>query len=139
MLPQHHFAISGVAVAAVAYAVYPEKSVMDISKWALFGGVLSAAMDIDIVVLVLLRSNRHETMKRFRNIVNIFRDFGGFKDAMAETGMLKTGMVSHLLLSTLMIMFFYLFWRNYFFPAVIGIVTHLMTDLPNYRRLVMKN
>jgi hypothetical protein len=139
MLPQHHFAISGVAVAAVAYAAYPEKSVMDISKWALFGGVLSAAMDIDIVALVILRSKKHEKLNHFRTIVNIFKDFKGFKDVMAETGVLKEGMISHLVLSSVLIALFYFFSRSYFIPAAIGVISHLITDLPNYARLIPKD
>ncbi len=139
MLPQNHFAISGLTIAAVAYAAYPEKSALDISKWALFGGILSAAVDLDIVAIVFLKSNKHKKLKRFRNILNIFRDFNGFKDTMAETGALKTGMISHLLLSVVLVVFFYLFSGDYIIPAVIGIVTHLITDLPSYRRLILKN
>ncbi len=139
MLPQKHFAISGLTIAAVTFAAYPEKSVMEISKWALFGGILSAAIDMDVVILVYLRSRKDLRLRRFRNMLNIFRDFNGFKDVMAETGVLKTGMISHLLLSAVLVVFFYLFSGDYFIPAVLGVATHLITDLPNYRRLVLKN
>lgn len=139
MLPQNHFVISGLTVAAVAYAAYPEKSALDISRWVLFGGILSAAIDLDIVALVFLKSQKHEKLKRFRNLLNIFRDFNGFKNTMAETGVLKTGMISHLLLSAGLIVLFYLFSGDYFIPAVLGIATHMITDLPNYRRLILKN
>jgi hypothetical protein len=139
MLPHNHFAISGLTIAAVTYAAYPEKSIMDISKWALFGGILSAAVDLDVVILVYLKSQKDRRLRRFRNIVNIFRDFNGFKDVMAETGVLKTGMISHIILSAVLVVFFYLFSGDFFIPALLGITTHLITDVPNYRRLILKN
>ena len=55
MLPHNHFLIAGLVIAPVAAVLYPEKTILEISEWVLVGGLVSSAVDLDIVALVLLK------------------------------------------------------------------------------------
>ncbi len=136
MLPHKHFLITGLTVAPVTIVMYPEKSAVDITQWVLFGGVLSAAIDLDVVALIYLKSRTETRLRPFRNVVNIFRDFKGLKDVLAETGVLKVGITSHFIVSAFLVLFFYFYANTYFVPAVLAIISHMISDLPNYRKIL---
>ena len=136
MLPHNHFLIAGLTITPVAITVFPEKSPVEIGEWILVGGLLSAAIDLDIIALVYLKSKKEKRLRPFRNIWEIFRKFKLFKDTITETGVLRTGMKTHLLFSILVVLLFYFYLNNYFLPAALGVISHIISDIPNLRRLV---
>lgn len=135
MLPHTHFLIAGLAIAPVAAALYPEKTAGEVAEWAFIGGLLSAAIDLDIVALVLLRSRRDDRLRLFRNPVEIYRKFRLFMDMITETGVLRTGLMTHLAGSAIVILICVLFASSYIVPAALAVLSHLLSDIPNLRRL----
>lgn len=136
MLPHKHFLISGLTIFLAAILLFPEKSVIGIGEWVLIGGLLSSAIDLDIYILVLLKSRSESRLKPFRNPLEIYRNFGLFMDTIFKTGLWKIGLITHLALSVLIVILFYLFSNTYFIPIVLGVVSHIITDIPNLQRLV---
>ena len=134
MLPHTHFIIASVAITPAAIVLSPERSVGNVVAWILVGGLISAAIDLDICTLVLLKSKRERRLQPFRNPLTIHRRFKEFMDTITETGLLKLGIKTHLVFSTLVILLFYFLCRTYFIPVTIGVVSHLISDIPNLRR-----
>lgn len=138
MLPHKHFVIAAATIAPATVALYPEKSAFETVKWALAGGILSAAIDLDVFALVLIRSGKEQRLRKYRKMVNIFRDFSAFKNVIAETGVMKWGLTSHFIIAALLIISTWIFLKAYLFPVVIAVITHLLSDVPNFGRLARK-
>jgi uncharacterized membrane protein YagU involved in acid resistance len=135
MLPHSHFIIASLIIAPVSLIFFPEKSATEVGKWILVGGLLSSAIDIDIVALVFLKSRKENRLKPFRNPLKIYREFGLFMDTITETGVLRLGLLTHFTLSIFLISIFYLFPSEYFVPASLGVLSHIASDIPNLQRL----
>ncbi len=137
MLPHRHFLIAGLTIAPVSVVLFPEKSLEEIWGWVLIGGILSASIDLDIYALVLLKSRKENQLTPFRNPIEIYRNFESFMNTIFKTGLWKIGLVTHLALSVLIVILFYLFSNTYFIPAVLGVISHIITDMPNLQRRVI--
>ena len=136
MLPHNHFLIAGLVIAPVGIVLFPEKSISEIGEWVLIGGLLSSAIDLDVYILTILKSRKEKRLKPFRNPFEIYRKFKLFMDTITETGVLKIGLKIHLFSSTLIVLICYLFLNSYLIPVTLGVVSHLISDIPNLRRLV---
>lgn len=136
MLPHNHFLIAGLVIAPVGIVLFPENSIAEIGEWVLIGGLLSSAIDLDVYALTILKSRKEKRLKPFRNPFEIYRKFKLFMDTITETGVLKIGLKTHLLSSTLIVLICYLFLNSHLIPVTLGVVSHLISDMPNLRRLV---
>ncbi len=136
MLPHNHFLIAGLVIAPVGIVLFPEKSIAEIGKWVLIGGLLSSAIDLDVYALTILKSRKEKRLKPFRNPFEIYRNFGLFMDTIFETGLWKIGGVMHFILSTLLVLLSYIFSSAYFIPVALGVISHIISDIPNLRRFV---
>jgi hypothetical protein len=108
----------------------------EICEWVFIGGLLSSAIDLDVYILTILKSKKEKRLKPFRNPFEIYRKFKLFMDTITETGLLKIVLKIHLFSSTLIIFICYLFLNSYLIPVTLGVVSHLISDIPNLRRLV---
>ncbi|HMK48594.1 MAG TPA: hypothetical protein VK435_00955 [Thermodesulfovibrionales bacterium] len=135
MLPHNHFLIAALAITPVAVIFPNDRSFTGIAEWVVAGGLLSAAIDLDIFVLVLLKSRDHENLKRFRNPLEIYRSFRLFMETIDETGVLRTGMMTHYVLSFLILVLCYFHLAGYFIPVALGVVTHLLSDMPKLKKI----
>lgn len=136
MLPHSHFIIAGLVIFPVRIILFPESSIIEIVEWVLVGGFLSSAIDLDVYTIALLKSKKEDRLKPFRNPLELYRKTKLFMDAITETGVLKIGLAIHLLSSMLIILAFYFFWNAYLIPVTLGVISHLMSDIPNLRRLM---
>ncbi len=135
MLPHTHFLISGLAAVPVAAVLSPEKPIIE---WALMSGLLSSAIDFDVYTLVLFKSIKEDKLKPFRNPLKILKEYKNFMQIITETGVLKVGLKTHFILPAFVALLFYFLFPAYFIPAAVGIVTHIISDIPNLQRLVKK-
>jgi len=135
MLPHNHFLIAGLAIAPVSLALFPEKSIGETAEWVVIGGVVSAAIDLDIVTLVWLKSRQEQRLKPFRSLFEIYRRFKLFMDTITDTGVLKAGMITHFVVSVVAILVCRLLAPAYFVPVSIAVLSHILSDIPNMRRL----
>jgi len=135
LLPHNHFLIAGLAMSSFAVALWPDKSLQDIVEWVVIGGLISAALDLDIVTLVWLKSQTVERLKLFRNPLAIYCQFDLFMEAITETGILRTGLISHLCISTIIVLLSRLFAQLCLAPVTIAVLSHILSDIPNRRRL----
>ena len=135
MLPHQHFGIAGVFILLISLIFFPENTILTIIKWILVGGIVSALLDLDMMILVSIKSKKHKELQKFKNPKNVMKDFKGFMDALVKTGVLKTGLATHIIIHTLVVLLFYFFINSYFIPVLIGAVTHIASDLPHLRRL----
>lgn len=92
-------------------------------------------IDLDILVLVLARSRKEPLLKIYRNPLRIFSNFKDFMNAITKTGVLKTGMITHLLGSAIVLLIAAHFLKPYVLPIMLGIISHIVSDIPNLRRL----
>ncbi len=138
MLPYKHFLIAGVVTAGAGIVLPPEKSVIEIIKWVLAGGILSSAVDLDVLVIVLLKSQREVRLRPFRSVFEMHRKYMLFMDTIFETGALRIAMKTHFIISGLMILLSYFFLHAYFVPVVLGVASHIISDLPHLQRVIRK-
>ncbi len=135
MLPHNHFIVAGLAISPVAMILFPEKSAGEIGEWVVIGGVVSAAVDLDIIALVLMRSRQEKRLRPFRSLIEIYRKFDLFMDTITDTGVLRTGLITHLFLSAAIILLCYFFTKAYAVPATVGTLSHILSDIRYVRRL----
>lgn len=137
MLPHNHFLIACLVIVPAAILFFPGMALVDVFSWAVVGGFLSAVIDIDVYVLVILKSCSDGRLKMFVNPFEIYRNFGLFMDLIFETGLWRAVLITHLALSAIIVFLFYFYVYAYFLPAALGVVTHLISDLPNLRRVAI--
>ena len=135
MLPHNHFLIAGLAITPVALYLSPERPGSEIVEWVLVGGFASACIDLDILTLVLLKSRENERLRVFRNPIEIFRRFAHFMDVIVETGVLRIGLKTHLVMSAFIMAACVLAAPAYIVPVAIGVLSHILSDLQYIRRL----
>ncbi len=136
MLPQKHFAIAALVITPIAVIYFPEKSVAGAGLWVLVGSLMSAIIDLDIIALVKLKSKDEDRLKPFTDPRAVFRKFDLFMDTIYETGVLAIAMKTHFIFSAIITILFYLSWRSYFIPVALGVGSHLISDIPNIRRIL---
>jgi len=136
MLPQNHFAIAALVITPITLIYFPEKGVAGAGLWALVGGLVSATIDLDVIALVRLKSKDEDRLKPFKDPRDIFRKFDLFMDTIYETGVLAIAMKTHLIFSAIITILFYLSWSSYFIPVMLGVGSHLISDIPNIRRIL---
>ena len=132
MLPQNHLFISTLTIAPVA-TVYAGKA-EDVLLWVLVGGLVSIAMDLDVIILVFLRARVEKRLQPYRNPVLIFREFDRFMTVLKETGVRDTVLKTHFMTSAVVPPIFYLFWPAVVIPAALGVISHLLSDLADINR-----
>lgn len=125
MLPHKHFLISGAAMAP--FALHDPAAIA-------VSGLVSACVDIDIVTLVWVYSRKENSLKEFRNPIAVFTRFEKFMRVIADTGVLRAGMRTHFGMFTLFLVGAWLFFPHYFTAVTVGVVTHLLTDIPHLKR-----
>jgi len=135
MLPQKHFLIAALVIVPAAFVFFPDLTFVGVGLWVLCGGLLSAAIDFDVMALVFLKSKEEDRLKLFRNPFEINRNFSHFMDTIYDTGVLKVAMTTHLALAAVFISIVYFTSISYFIPAALGGVSHLVSDIPNYKRV----
>jgi len=137
MLPHKHFIIAGALAGPAALILSPETTPATVAAWVAVAGIVSAAIDTDVLALVFIRSGSRPGLRPYVNPIEIFRRFDAFMDALADTGTLRIAMVTHFLLAAIAVALSYQYLGNRFLPAVIGVVTHLISDLPNMKRALL--
>jgi len=120
----------------VTAVLFPEKSVIEICNWVLIGGILSAAIDLDIYALMLLKSRKENQLKPFRNPLKIYRNFEQVMNIVFQTGLWKIGLVTHFVISVLLVVLAYFLFNTYFIPVALGVISHIISDIPNLRRIM---
>lgn len=113
--------------------LFPEKPISQISEWVLIGGFISAAQDIDIYLILIFKSINNNRLKPFRSLIRIHQEFNSFMTTAKKTGVLKTAMKSHFIILFIVLFFFYFYKSSYFLPVIIGMLSHILTDIPNIK------
>lgn len=131
MLPHNHFLISSAVIVPAALMVLPEKSLGLVAMWVLVGGLVTMAIDFDIIILTIIKSKKDSRLKKFINPLNIYLEFKLFMQLIKEAGVLKTGLKTHLISSCLIVLIFYSFFNTYYIPVLLAVISHLISDLPN--------
>ncbi|MFQ6087463.1 MAG: hypothetical protein ACE5K0_00995 [Candidatus Methanofastidiosia archaeon] len=135
MLPHSHFAIAGIFIVGVSFVFYPENTFKDLIFWILVGGTVSAAIDLDIILILFIKSRKDETLKPYLNVVAIYKNFKEFMDFITEKGILRIGMKTHLTISFALLLVSHLFFKEFFIPVGVGIISHLLSDFQYISRL----
>lgn len=132
MLPHGHLIISTLTIAPVAmvYSGSAEKVI----AWVLVGGLATVLMDLDVIVLVLLRSRTEKRLHPYRSLVRIFTEFERFMAVLTETGLRDTVMKSHFAYAALIPPLAYFLWPGMVVPVALGVVSHLLSDLADINR-----
>jgi hypothetical protein len=102
---------------------------MEIFLWIFVGSFVAGIIDIDAIILVKIKSKNYTTLQRFQNIKEIANDFNSFITTMRETGILKTILVTHVIFSVIIFLLFYLVLESLIMPVILGIMTHLFSDI----------
>lgn len=131
MLPHKHFLIAGAVITPFAIIFFPQLPFFIIAKWISLGGILSAAIDLDIYTIALLKSMEKPELRIFRNPLNIYRKFDSFMETILKTGVLKIGMATHLILGAFIFFLTYRFLNSYSIPVLLGILSHILSDMPH--------
>jgi len=130
-MPHSHFLFTIPFIIIIALLFFPQLGVMDIVKWSVVGGIVSVLVDLDASIVM----NVKPQLKKFRNYVYCTKNYNLFMSTLAKTNMLKVLLMTHILLSILIVLLSYLLFPVYLVPAIIGVSTHLLSDLPGLKLL----
>ena len=115
----------------MAVTLPDHRSVIGVAQWALASGLVAAAIDIDVYALVLAGSGKEARLKQFRNPLQIQRKFKLFMETIEDTGVLRAAMKTHFVISAAFLVVSHYFLNSYFIPVALGVVTHLISDIPH--------
>ena len=137
MLPHHHLLISVIIIIPISIFFFPLLSIIEILLWVLISGFVSILIDLDIIILINVK--RDNRLNQFKNPKMIFKEFKLFMDTIDETGVLKIAMITHIIISLSFIAFFFLFINILFIPCLLGVISHIASDVPNIIRVFKKS
>ncbi len=137
MLTHHHLLIAFTAVLMAELAASPESS-GNAFILATLAGMVSSLMDLDALVLVYAKSKGDERLRRFRNPLEIYREYDLFLKTASELGLFRYTSVTHISVSLIILSLSYLFFRWFFVPAILGVISHLISDIPEFYRGLRK-
>lgn len=132
MLPHKHFLIAAIIAAPAAMVFAPGRPVINTGEWMLVSGIVSAAIDLDIYTLVLIRSGKKNELKPFRSLAELYRSFDHFMDTIIQTGVRRTAIKTHFIVSIALVVLSYVFWKAYLIPVAIGVASHIISDVPKW-------
>ena len=132
MLPHVHLIIAAITIAPVAFTLFGGYQLLIL--WVIVGGLTTLLMDLNAFTLVLVLARSHESLRPYCNPFRIYSDFAGFMTAMAETGTLNTVFTFNLISGAIAPIIVYLVWPALAVPVVLGILTHLLSDVPRLRK-----
>ncbi|KKL94483.1 hypothetical protein LCGC14_1864190 [marine sediment metagenome] len=138
MLPHSHFIISASAAVPVAMLSARTDASVSVAGWAITAGLVSAALDVDVIALVMFKAKSEPDLREYRNPLRIVTRFKGFMSALYKTGLIRTVMATHCLLWAITVAAAYVFAAEMFLPILIGVVTHALSDLPHIWRVALK-
>jgi len=136
MLPHYHFLITVIILLPFIVLFYPELSYTEIVYWIIIGGLISIIIDFDVIFMTYIKSDKEEKLKQFKKPQNLFKNFKQFMDIITELGILKKVMITHIISSMIIILLFYFFINHYFVLSSIAVITHILTDIPNIKRII---
>jgi hypothetical protein len=134
MLPTNHFAIA--VVFAAPAALLTGHDVQTSVAWAGSAGLVSALIDLDVYAMVVIGSGQEERLQPFRSFINIYRQFDLFMETISQTGILQKAMATHLIISALVCFLAWFFTRAFFYPVLIAVLTHILSDIPNILKVL---
>ena len=132
MLPHKHFLFAIVVILVASFIFFPQLSFIDLVLWVVIGGIMSAAVDLDVMVLLNV-IKLPPKLKKYKKPLGVFEDYKGFMKALCETGVIRKVIVTHIAISAVFILIFYFFANVYFVPVVLGVLSHLITDVKGVR------
>jgi hypothetical protein len=136
MLPHYHFLITVIILLPFIAIFYPELSYTEIVYWIIIGGIISIIIDFDVIFMTYIKSDKEEKLKQFKKPQKLFKNFKQFMDVITELGILKKVMITHIISSILIILLFYFFINHYVVPVSIAVIIHIISDIPNIKRLI---
>ncbi|MDP1696027.1 MAG: hypothetical protein Q8L29_03875 [archaeon] len=131
MMPHKHFIISMIFVILIALFFFPPLPYIQIFLWIVLAGIFSIIVDLDSIIL-LYRSN-DKKLKPFKDYSYLNSHFSQFMKIISDNGIMKTALRTHVILSAVYLALAYLFINPYFIPISIGILSHLLSDIPNLK------
>lgn len=131
MMPHKHFLVSTILIIFVVLFFFPTLSPIQFLVWILLAGIFSVIVDIDMLILIPL--SRDKKILPYRNFSYLNNHFNQFMKLISKNGIMKTSLKTHILLSLFFIATAYFFINTYFIPIIIGVISHLLSDIPNLR------
>ena len=129
MLPHYHAIIAATTVIFVSLLLFPDMTIPDTIMWTIVGSIIAAIIDLDAIILVNIKSKKEPALQRFQSIKTIAADFNEFINTIAETGILKIILSTHVIFSVIIALLFYVFLPSFLIPVALGIITHLLSDI----------
>jgi len=129
MMPQYHSVIAAVVTAVVGAVLYPDDALSKLLVWVVASAVVAAVIDLDVMFHVARAAKHDSSLERWTDPRNVGRDFRGFIEALREHGLLRLAGVTHLGISTMIVVVTWLLLPSLLVPVLIGVVTHLATDI----------
>jgi len=133
MMPQYHAVIAAVVTAAVGLALYGDDPITTLLVWVASSAVVAAVIDFDVMAHVSRAAKHDPSLQRWTDPRNVGRDFRGFIEALRAKGLLKRARVTHLGTSVALVVVTWLLMPSLLVPVLIGVVTHLGTDVQYLR------
>jgi len=133
MMPQYHTVIAAVVTAAVGLAIYPGNAMSTLLAWIIASALVAAVIDLDVMAHVARAAKRDPSLHRWTDPRIVGKDFRGFIEALRAKGLLRRAGATHLGISLAIVVVTWLLAPSLLVPVLIGVVTHLATDLQYLR------
>ena len=133
MMPQYHAVIAAVVTAAVGSTLFPDNSITTLLVWVAVSAVVAAVIDLDVMAHVARAAKRDPALKHWTDPRNVGKDFRGFIEALRAKGILRMAGATHMGISIAFILIAWLLSPDLLVPVLIGVVTHLATDVQYLR------
>jgi hypothetical protein len=133
MMPQYHAVIAAVATAAVGLALHPGVALSMLLVWIATSAVVAAVIDLDVMAHVARAAKQDPSLQRWTDPRNVGNDFRGFIEALRARGLLRLAGMTHLGISAVIVVAAWLLLPSLLVPVIIGVTTHLATDLQYLR------
>jgi hypothetical protein len=133
MMPQYHAVIAAIVTAAVGSALHPGGAPSTMLVWVVTSAVVAAVIDLDVMAHVSRAAKRDPSLQRWTDPRNVGKDFRGFIEALRAKGLLRLAGVTHLGISAVIVVAAWLLLPSLLVPVIIGVATHLATDIQYLR------
>jgi len=138
MLTHIHFAVSVTVVGIYELIFTPERSVESVFFTAVISGFISSLLDLDVLILIYLKSRNNPDLRVFRNPLNIYKKYDRFMELSSSEKFLGITPLTHVLISIFVLLLLHFYLKNIFIPVFLAIFSHLTGDVPEFWRILEK-
>ncbi len=130
MMPQSHFVVAAIVTVVAVILFYPDLGLAEATAWVVIAGVLAAAIDVDVILMVRWRARTDPDLRPYTDMRVVAKDLRAMLRLLHRKGLLVKVAIPHLASGIVLTVASFHLVPSLFVPVFLGAWSHLVSDVP---------